>query len=510
MKFASAIAAAAVLVIPFVGATNSTKPRNYIYFLPDGYGPASETFARDYANYKNNDTNKLPVDNYAIGYVRTYASDTLVTDSAAAATAYGCGIKTYNGAIGVDPSFAPHGNIVEAAKLAGFHTGLVSTSRITHASPAGFSTHVFDRDSEAAIADQLVGYAHPLGRVVDIMMGGGRCFFLPQSDEDSCRDDDVDLWSLAQTDYNWTMTSGREKFDELSNGLEGGEIPFAFIPNLSHMMYEVDRESSLEPSLEEMAITTLNWLDRLSKDSDKGFFLFIEAARIDHAGHSHDPIGHLHDILEYNRAMEAVIQWIATDHTDTALLSGADHECGGLTMGVPDYAWYPEVLEPGSGSAEHFVSVYEDWEESFPNATQDAKNTYVATQIFEPYGIFNATGSEVTGFYNASDPAVYMGNLLAARAGINWSTLGHTAVDITLFGYGINTDSLIGNWNNVEVGHFMASQLGLNLSIATEKLQANESFVGGILADASASSSTKKLRKRLLADHESVHLGHKH
>jgi alkaline phosphatase len=106
------------------------------------------------------------------------------------------------------------------------------TSRITHASPAGFATHVYDRDMEADIADQLVGHSHPLGRVVDVMMGGGKCFFLPQSDEDSCREDDVDLWSIAEKTYDWTMTSSREAFDNLRNG-ESGDLPFAFIPTNS-------------------------------------------------------------------------------------------------------------------------------------------------------------------------------------------------------------------------------------------------------------------------------------
>ncbi|KAK7208492.1 alkaline phosphatase [Myxozyma melibiosi] len=508
MKLSSALLFAALAAPPLVLAA---KPRNYIYFLPDGYGPASEVLARDFANYKNNDTEKLPVDNMAIGYVRTFATDTLVTDSAAAATAYACGQKTYNGAIGVDDDYLPLGNIVEAAKLDGFMTGLVVTSRITHASPAGFSTHTYYRDLEADIADQLVGLAHPLGRVVDVMMGGGRCFFLPQSDEDSCREDDVDLWSLAQTDYNWTMAVEREKFDQLQNGLvEDPPLPFAFIPNLDHMMYEVDRESTLEPALHEMAIATLNMLDKQTQNSSKGFFLFVEASRIDHAGHAHDPVGHLHDILEYNRAMDAIAQWIDDGHSDTALLSGADHECGGLTLGVPDYAWYPEVLDTASGTAEYYVNIFDAFNETLSNSTTADKYTFLLDHVFTPYGITNVTTDELAAFFTADDAAIYLGELLSARAGINWSTTGHTAVDITLFGHGLNTDSLVGSWENGEVGNFMAGQLGLSLANVTKLLRANESFVQAIGPDAEG----KKLIKRfqLQHDHEHMHDGafHKH
>ncbi|KAK9450423.1 alkaline-phosphatase-like protein [Limtongia smithiae] len=487
-------------------ALASSSPKNYIFFLPDGYGPASETFARDFANYKNNDTSKLPVDDLALGYVRTFASDTLVTDSAAAATAYACGIKTYNGAIGVDDNYMPYGSILEAAKLDGYKTALVVTSRITHASPAGFATHTYYRDLEGDIADQLVGYAHPLGRVVDIMMGGGRCFFLPSSDSDSCRDDDLNLWELAQTDYNWTMTTARESFDELRNGFSGDNLPFAFIPTLDHMAYEIDRDPIEEPSLTEMAITALNWLDRLTTNSTKGFFLFLEASRIDHAGHVHDPVGHLHDILEYNRAMEAVKQWI-DEHPDTSLVSAADHECGGLTLGVPDYAWYPEILDVASSTPTVLVEKYEAVTES-KNFTQGQLEELLDDIVFKPLGIFNVTDDEFDAAYAADDLAIYAGELLSARAGINWSTLGHTAVDITLFGYGKNTEKLVGNYENTEVGHFVTNQLGLNLKNVTALLQANETFVKAIGPDA---ESKKLLKRRLQEDHESMHAGvHKH
>ncbi|KAK9245058.1 alkaline-phosphatase-like protein [Lipomyces tetrasporus] len=503
MKFSTTIVAAA-MALPMIHAAHHGKPKNYVFFLPDGYGPASETFARDYANWVDNATVVLPVDEMAIGYVRTKASDTLVTDSAAAATAYACGIKTYNGAIGVDDDYLPCGTILEAAKLNGFYTGLVVTSRITHASPAGFATHIWDRDEEADIADQLVGYAHPLGRVVDVMMGGGKCFFLPQSDEDSCRDDDIDLWSLAETEYNWTMTSARESFDSLHNG-ESGDFPFAFIPTMSHMAYEADRDPQLEPSLTEMAVTALNLLDRKSKEDDTSFFLFLEASRIDHAGHGHDPIGHLFDILEYNRAMLAVKQWIE-EHDDTALLSAADHECGGLTLGVPDYAWYPSVLANAERTSEYYAAIYDEIV-AF-NYTESDKESLIVDKVFGGFGIYNVTSEEIAGLSVAPSVAIYLGEILAARAGINWSTLGHTGVDITLFGYGSNTEKMVGNHENTEVGMFMTAELGLNLKNVTKMLMANESFVQMIQPPADG-----KLLKRFQVDHEHdvMHAGiHKH
>ena len=97
--------------------------------------------------------------------------DSLITDSAAGATAFACGIKTYNRAIGVDPGRRPCGTVLEAAKLAGYLTGMVVTSKITDATPACFVSHVLDRGYENAIAEQLIGNG-PLNRTVDLLFGG--------------------------------------------------------------------------------------------------------------------------------------------------------------------------------------------------------------------------------------------------------------------------------------------------------------------------------------------------
>jgi alkaline phosphatase len=120
----------------------------------------------------------LVLDGHIIGTSRTRSSSSLVTDSAAGATAFSCGFKSYNGAISVLPDHSPCGTVLEAASLAGYKTGLVVTTRITDATPACFASHVNMRQYEDRIAEQEIG-EHPLGRVVDLIFGGGRCHFLP-------------------------------------------------------------------------------------------------------------------------------------------------------------------------------------------------------------------------------------------------------------------------------------------------------------------------------------------
>ena len=129
------------------------QTRNVIMMISDGFGPASQTMARNYnqAFYNVSYGTQLPLDTILVGSSRTRSSSSLITDSAAGATAFSCGLKSYNGAIGVDQHGKACGTVLEAAKRQGMLTGLVVTSRITHATPAAFSAHVLGRNDEVNI-----------------------------------------------------------------------------------------------------------------------------------------------------------------------------------------------------------------------------------------------------------------------------------------------------------------------------------------------------------------------
>lgn len=192
-----------LVLITFLTANRiSSKPRFVILMVSDGMGPASLSLARTFHQFITNSTysTQLPLDPYLVGSSRTRSSDSLITDSAAGATAFSCGLKTHNRAIGVDHSYTPCGTVLEAAHLQGYLTGMVVTSSVTDATPASFASHVRDRFLEHEIALQLVGET-ALGRSVDLLLGGGRCHFLPNDGEYGecgCRDDDKDLLELAK------------------------------------------------------------------------------------------------------------------------------------------------------------------------------------------------------------------------------------------------------------------------------------------------------------------------
>ncbi|KAF2257815.1 alkaline phosphatase [Lojkania enalia] len=452
------------------------QARNFIYIVPDGYGQASQTMARDYISLLRNGENpsapfsiRLGADDLVIGTVQTLASDNLITDSAASATAFGCGVKTYNNAIAVDNDGQPVGSILEAAKMEGFKTGLVVTSTINHATPACYAAHVANRNSYEKIAEHEIGYSHPLGSQVDILMGGGRCYFKPKSDSTSCRSDDIDLFKYAEK-KGFRVMQDRKGFDELKMGTsKAAKLPYIGLFNDDQMMYEIDRsrKPEQEPSLLEMVETALVSLDRATKLTWRGYFLMIEASRIDHAGHANDPAAHLHDTIMYNDVMTFVREWI-DKHPDTMMMSAADHECGGLTLN----GFNPLPLKSVSMSIEEVGRLWSSF-----NGTSAEKRSYLSSTILPGYGLSGLSDSEIDTIFRNNNLGSDLTKRLSSKAGVNWSSGGHTASDITLHGYGsgwrggnLKAD-MAGNWDNTQLPGYIEGVLKVKMDKVTAKLR---------------------------------------
>ncbi|KAF8598652.1 alkaline phosphatase-like protein [Ceratobasidium sp. AG-I] len=445
------------------------KIRNLILVIPDGFGPASEVFARDFIQWNNTAygwNHQLASDTIQIGSVRTRSSDTYITDSSAAGTAYSCAIKTYNGAAGVDENGSPCGTVLEAAKLAGYKTGLVVTSHMTDATPATFASHIYDRNQEDKIALQLNGN-QPLGRVVDLMFGGGLVYFLPNTTAGSARPDSQDLIQEAKEAGVHTLTS-RAEFDNLNGGAQA-KLPMMGLFAPRTISYEIDRDPSGQPSLLEMTKTALETLKRGSVGNEKGFFIMIEASRIDMAAHANDLIGHLSEIIMYNRVVEYVKEFVDQNH-DTVLIGAADHECGGLTLGgivdTGEYQFNPAPLADAKHSAGYLADAWAAYNGSDPDS--------YLNELFKEYGINNPNSTEFSVAKehksNAGFNSLHFGQSLTRQAMVKWASIGHTGVDVNLIGYGLNAHLLAGNRDNTEIGQFIAEQLGLDLPAVTEQL----------------------------------------
>ncbi|TFB05815.1 Repressible alkaline phosphatase [Trichoderma ghanense] len=451
--------------------------RNLVFMVSDGMGPASLALTRNYRQYINglpeNDT--LVLDQHFWGTSRTRSSNSLVTDSAAGATAFSCGLKSYNGAISILPDFEPCGSVMEAAKKVGYTTGLVVTTDITDATPATFVSHVLRREMQDSIALQEIGEG-VLGRSVDLMLGGGRCHFLPNSTEGGCRADEVDVTRLAQEKHGWGYADDRHGFDALDGGNKV-KLPFLGLFAERDVPFEIDRQkqNDVYPSLSEMATTALRALEKATKDSDKGFFLMIEGSRIDHAGHFNDPAAQVREVLEYDKTFKAVLDFIASSKTETVLVATSDHETGGLATAIqepghlPVYNWYPRALAQASSSAEHLASKLRSYAaaigHSNPKDKRKSKSDlkkWINKELVVPgLGITNASDEELEALAdNAEASLEIFSAMISLRAHVGWSTHGHTAVDVNIYSSGgPGTETIRGNVENTDVGKFLRHYL---------------------------------------------------
>ncbi|KAI9894106.1 MAG: hypothetical protein M1814_004877 [Vezdaea aestivalis] len=453
--------------------------RNLIFMVSDGMGPTSLSMTRSFRQ-KAMDLpidNVLVLDSFLIGSSRTRSSSSLITDSAAGATAFSCGKKSYNGAISVLPDHTPCGTVLEAAKKAGYATGLVVTTRITDATPACFAAHVNTRGEEDRIAEQEVG-DYPLGVVLDLIFGGGRCHFLPNTTDGSCREDDRDVIEMAKKN-GFTYSSTRKEFDQLKTR-KSLPMPYLGLFAGHDIPYEVDRRQINDqyPSLDEMTNVALKALEAQTKDSDKGFFVMIEGSRIDHAGHANDPVAQVHEVLAYDKAFNSVLNFIADSKVPTIVISTSDHETGGLATArqlhtsYPEYLWYPGVLTNASHSAESLTSAYHDYLEAAKRTpTTTSVETFIkSTLLLAGLGIQDASKEELDLLKDQPDIAAYaLSDMISRRAEIGWTTHGHSAVDVNIYG-SAGTEYLRGNHENTEIGKFMSDWLEVDVDAITKEL----------------------------------------
>lgn len=472
------------------------KKRNVIFFVTDGMGPASLSLTRSYRQY----IEKLPIDDvltldhHLIGSSRTRSSNSLVTDSAAGATAFSCALKSYNGAIGVDPDKQPCGTLLEAAKLEGYLTGLVVTTRITDATPASFSAHTDYRFQEDLIAEHQLG-EYPLGRMVDLMIGGGRTHFYSGSDSQygsrGTRADGRNLIKEAEKN-GWSYAGNRQQFDQLQLG-RNVTLPLLSLLADYDIPFDIDRDDSEYPSLEEEAITAVTALSDATRNSDKGFFLMIEGSRIDHAGHQNDPAAQVREVIAFDKAFKAVKKFADNSDVETILISTSDHETGGLVTAkqigkdYPEYAWYPEFLDNAKHSGEYLGKQLVAYK-------GNDKRTFIEKEIFEKgQGIQDYSPEDVDELMKLSqggDINDKLNGMVSDRAQVGWTTHGHSAVDVNIYAYANRRetwirilDRLQGNHENIEIGKFMAEYLEADLTQVTEMVKKTKHSPKGVISE---------------------------
>lgn len=364
------------------------------------------------------------------GIVSTWSASNATTDSGAASTAMASGIKTSNQQIGTDLAGEPVETIAEAAIDAGWRVGYVTSTAITHATPAAFYAHVDNRYADVdQIAERLV--AHP----AEVALGGGLAAFLPEAEYGE-RLDDRNLLEEAEA-VGWSVWRrgddlGRRPPDRLLGLFANDDLAF----RLDDLRYPEGRR---DPPLALLTGLALEVLTR----SGEPFFLVVEGGRIDHASHSFDAATAAHELAEFDDAIRVVLDH-RRSRADLLVLVTADHGTGGLA--INDYVdwealrrqrasveWMARQIRNAGADVEMVreMTGFEDLEEADLDAVRDELDKYEAWRN--------------------------LGRLLSRRNGVTWiprvtlDTKGHTGEDVPIYAGGPGAERFGGAIDNTDI-----------------------------------------------------------
>jgi len=451
LALALSLTASMGALAPMTAAEPEANAKSAILLIGDGMGLAQVYSAQIYAEEVLGESLMMPgIDTVAV--TRTHSADSMVTDSAAAGTAIHSGWKTDNGAINVLPEGEWAYTIGQAAQAAGKSVGVLSTARLTHATPASVYGHDADRDAENLFATQLVEFAP------EVVLGGGARHFLPEADGGK-RDDGRNLID-EMVEMGYVNVTNAEEL--LAIDTESTEHLLGAFTS-SHMSYEIDRvnEALDEPSLAEMTTVALDVLD----NNPEGFFVMIESGRIDHADHDHDIPGSIWDTLAFDEAVQVALDYQAA-HPDVLVITTADHETAGLALGHgTEYFTTINNLSEVTCSQSALSDMISDDPEN-AMALAESCGLVVSDEYVEMLGQYPAEAEEIEGFdlgYAYTWAHYVLALAEAEMAGIEFGPWAHTGMPVITYTVGPGAEMFTGTFDNTDLPKYMAESLGVTL-----------------------------------------------
>jgi alkaline phosphatase len=447
------------------GNRDAGQVKNVIFLLSDGTANEAWTLAR-WVKGK-----RLASDAILSGAIQTYGADSIITDSAPGSTSYATGQKGSDKGIAVYPwnvtiagvdcdpamGYVPLATVLEGAKLTGRATGVVATSNVQHASPADFTAHTHDRSNYLEIGEQQVY------QDMDVVLSGGEQYLLPRGVGGGVRTDNENLVEVVKA-KGYAYVTNRDQMLAAS----GQKIFGLFAKDA--MAYDIDRATSApgEPSLAEMTTKALETLSSSSKGKDRGFFLFVEGSKIDWAAHDNDPAGVVSDLIAYDDAVKAALDFAEADGT-TLVISVADHTTGGLSIGVrsdPHYSTTDDDFVVAPMRKARLTA-----EELGRRIEQSDSEAAIRAAFADSWGITDLSADEIASIRKSRPGKALqkvVGSMLSRRARLGWTTGGHTGGDPYLFSYGPGRIS--GLWENSDIGTYVAGKLGFTFPEINKRL----------------------------------------
>jgi alkaline phosphatase len=465
-------------------AAHSTTARNVIYLLGDGMGRTHVTAARE--RYHGAEGKLVMETLPAHGSVSTYAVEKnsgqpgeddflpeLVTDSAAAATAFATGVKTYNSALGVDSVGAVVPTVMELAKQAGYRTGNVSTAEVTDATPAAQMSHVLGRgcqgpdySADACQDADITGKPLPTTDVrvtpiadqiarngtADVIFGGGMARF-DASDEKELKEQGYSILGSVSSRIPATRAD--------LNGASGEKVFGLF--NKGNLTLEKakrdnpDAPQAKEPSLTEMTQKAIELLDRNQATSGKGFYLQVEGALIDKRSHDNDAGQTLDEVKAFDDAVAAALDFAEKDR-NTLVIVTADHETGGFN-----------IIEKGSFTNAEAVAppANVDSGNSANNSTPSRPDKQVkdpdrSTGISNGAGAMDPKNFGPATFRTPNDPPEVKDGSKDASLWLSYASGNHSGADVPIYAYGPGAEQLEDSVDNTDLFDIVGRALGIS------------------------------------------------
>ena len=439
--------------LPSQVSTKAGKAKNLIFLVVDGMGTGTYSLAHHWSQHNLgtplNWTNLYCYPSICRALQDTASANSPVTDSAAAASAWGCGQRVMNRAINTDAVGAALKPLYSYAKALGKATGLVTTCRITHATPAGFAANVVNRDMENAIAQQY------LEREVDVLLGGGQRHFQRSVSADASESMPIDLIpEFKNKGYTYVQNK-----TELSREATASRLLGLFAE--SHMPYAIDRKHDTQlsavpdlPTLFKTALANLG-------SSEKGFVLQVEAGRVDHAGHVNDPAAILHEFLEFDRCIPIALEYLKKE-PNTLLIITTDHGTGGCQLNGlgDDYVDSGPALKRINEATASFDAL----EIEFRASGRFGQERFIEATGMVPTRAqseaLQAVLEDENVKYFSSAMTDIMSEAIMEKTGVGWTSNNHTAEHVDLFALGPGSERLAPFIKNNELFGIMMQALG--------------------------------------------------
>ena len=447
------------------GEVFAVAPRYVFLFIGDGMSTPQRMVAEEFARKTGRGDlamNHLPYQ----ANTRTRSANSRITDSAAAATAMACSVKTDNGKLGVDPATNRLESVAEIAKRKGMKVGIVTTVTIVHATPAGFYAHVPSRGMSYRIALDLVSSGF------DYFAGGGVYDKFDDRNDPFYRGNAFDL---ARKAGYAVAIDDRAAWAALKPGAKSWSVFGA-----NGMQFAIDADGS-QPTLAALVEKGIEMLD-----GPGGFFMMCEGGKVDYAGHANDAATNLREVLALDEAVKVALAFLDRHPSETLVVTTGDHETGGLSMGFAGIGgrFRVELLDRQKTSAEAFSTQFKKlvrdrnenivFEEMMPCLREKFGFVFPEDEG-DPKDPMRLSKQDVAALRNAFDKDVanvrarlsdttahdksrrYVfgqaaKNVLNAHAGVGWSSGSHTALPTFTTAKGVGADILVGMEENTDLG----------------------------------------------------------